>query len=122
VTPPLPLNKPGHGSKKNLNERKNTYQEQYNAARSATSPDPAEIAMLKARLDSANAGLFSPDNHEIKAFSSFITEKPYFEQLTLDYKVWVQGEVMRQIFIRKVSASDTTLNVTEKGISEFLKY
>jgi hypothetical protein len=101
---------------------KATYEEQYIAARSATKPDPNQIAVLKAKLDSANAGLYSPNNHEIKAFSAFITEKPYFEQLTLDYKVWVQGEVRRQIFIRKVSASDTTLNVTEKGISEYLKY
>jgi hypothetical protein len=101
---------------------RNTYEEQYNAARSATKPDASRIAMLKARLDSANAGLYSPNNHEIKVFSAFTTEKPYFEQLTLDYKVWVQGEVMRQVFIRKVTASDTTLNVTEKGISEYLKY
>src|SRR5687768_4264985 len=28
---------------------KNTYEEQYNAARSATKPDPTQLAMLKAR-------------------------------------------------------------------------
>lgn len=99
-----------------------SYEEQYHAARSASKPDPANVAFWKARLDSANAGLYSPDNHEIKSFSSYLTEKPYYEQVTLRYKVWVQGEVREQIFIRKVTASDTTISVTEKGLREYLQY
>lgn len=100
----------------------NTYQQQYEAARSAAKPDAAYIAALKAKLDSANAGLFSPANHEIKAFSAFMRDKPYFEQVTLRYKVWLQGQVQEQVFIRKVTVNDTTLRVTEKGVKEYLMY
>ncbi len=101
---------------------KKSYEERYNDARSSTKSDPSSVAFWKARLDSANAGLFSPDNHEIKSFSSYLTDKPYYEQVTLRYKVWVQGEVREQVFIRKVTSSDTTLNVTEKGLKEYLQY
>jgi hypothetical protein len=101
---------------------KTTYAQQYEAARSAPKQDAMVLNSLKAKLDSANAGLYSPDNHEIKAYSAFIIDKPFFEQVTLRYKVWQLGNVMEQIFIRKVTAKDTTISVTEKGLAEYLKY
>jgi hypothetical protein len=101
---------------------KNSYAEQYERARMAPKSDAAEVAALKAKLDSANAGLFSPTNHEIKVFSAFITEKPRYEQITLDYKVWEHGTIMKQVFIRTITPNDTTLKVTETGISAYLKY
>lgn len=100
---------------------RNTYSEQYEKAVAAKA-DPVRVAALKAKLDSANAGLFSPNNHEIKVFSSFLTDKPNFEQITLHYKVWEHGTIMQQVFIRTITPNDTTLKVTEKGISEYLKY
>lgn len=101
---------------------KASYAGRYNEARSTANPDAVLVAQWKAKLDSAEAGLYSANNHEIKTFGAFVTEKPRFEQLTLKYKTWVQGEVREQVFIRRVTSTDTTLSVTEKGVREYLMY
>jgi hypothetical protein len=101
---------------------KAAYAQQYEAARLAPKRDGALLNSLKAKLDSANAGLYSPDNHEVKAYSAFLTDKPSFEQVTLRYKVWQLGTVREQVFVRKLTAKDTTLTVTEKSVAEYLKY
>jgi hypothetical protein len=96
------------------------YAEQYQRLTKDPKSDQGLRLRAKEKLDSAAAGMFSPTAFEIRSFSTFLTEKPSFQQLTLKYKVWIHGDVREQIFISRITAGDTTLRVSDKGVKEYL--
>jgi hypothetical protein len=76
----------------------------------------------KQRLDSARQGLFSDKEYDIAYYKDLLSGKFHYEQITVNYKTWVQGETVSQVFISRISDRDTTLRITDKDITHFLTH
>jgi hypothetical protein len=76
----------------------------------------------KQRLDSARNGLFSDKEYEVSYYKKLLSGSYHYEQVTVNYKLWVQGDMISQIFISRISESDTTLQITDKDIIHYLTH
>ena len=74
------------------------------------------------RLDSARKGLFSDKEYEIAYYKDILSGKFRYEQVTVSYKLWIQGEIIDQTFISRISDSDTTLQITDKDMTYYLTH
>jgi hypothetical protein len=80
----------------------------------------SEVA--KQRLDSATRGLFSDKEYEIAYYNDLLSGKFRYEQITVNYKLWVQGETISQTFVARISDTDTTLQITDKDLTHYLTH
>ena len=76
----------------------------------------------KQKLDSAKNGLFSDKEYEISYYNDLLSGKYRYEQVTVSYKLWVQGEIIDQTFITRISDTDTTLQITDKDMNYYLTH
>jgi hypothetical protein len=97
-----------------------TYKENYDKVSADKNASVAEINRSKERLDSANTGLFSTSLYEIQVYNELLSSKFNYEQVTVKYKVWSQGDVIKQVFVTRVSEKDTVLYITDKNLEDYL--
>lgn len=95
------------------------YREKYEHLNKTNASSEA-LTRSRLRLDSANKGLFSLSEYEVQYFNDLLSGKYRYEQVRLSYRLPGGSVKQNQVFVARISARDTTLQMTDRDLKDYL--